>query len=87
MYPWKHHWKRNFEGAVNKVPLIIDEFGGNRHQLAFGRRVIAWAAKHDVSWCSWAFHPQAGPVLIKNWRYRPSAFGKLIKAAIAAGRK
>ena len=85
VYPWKHHWKRSFEGAVHKVPVIFDEFGGNGRQLAFGRRVIAYAAKHDISWCAWSFHPQAGPVLIKNWQYQPSTFGKMIKAAIAAG--
>jgi hypothetical protein len=86
VYPWKHHWRRSFEAAVNRVPVIFDEFGGNRGQLAFGRKVVAYAAAHQISWCCWAFHPQAGPVLIKNWNYQPSAFGELIKKAIP-GRK
>jgi len=86
VYPWKHHWRRSFEGAVNKVPIIFDEFGGTRQQLAFGRKVIAFAAAHHISWCAWSFHTQAGPVLIKNWHYQPSAFGKLIRAAIIQAR-
>lgn len=82
IYPWKHHWRRSFEGAVKKVPIIFDEFGGNSHQLAFGRKVIDFAARHQISWCAWSFHTTAGPVLIKNWNYQPSTFGLLIKEAI-----
>lgn len=80
VYPWKHHWRRSFEGAVKKVPVIFDEFGGDGHQLAFGRRVIAFAARHHISWCAWSIG--AEPVLIKNWNYQPSTFGKLVKGAI-----
>ena len=82
VYPWKLHWKHNFELAANSVPLIFDEFGGTGKQLAFGRKVIAFAAAHHISWCSWSFHTRAWPVLIKNWNYRPSTFGVLIKKAL-----
>jgi aryl-phospho-beta-D-glucosidase BglC (GH1 family) len=82
VYPWKPHWKHSFELAAKRVPLIIDEFGGSGNQLAFGRKVIAYAAAHHISWCSWSFHTQAGPVLIKNWNYQPSKFGALIKKAL-----
>lgn len=82
VYPWKLHWKHNFELAANSVPLIFDEFGGTGKQLAFGRKVIAFAAAHHISWCSWSFHTRAWPVLIKNWNYKPSTFGALIKKAL-----
>ena len=82
VYPWKLHWKHNFELAANSVPLIFDEFGGTGKQLSFGRKVIAFAAAHEISWCAWSFHTQAGPVLIKNWNYKPSKFGALIKKAL-----
>ena len=82
VYPWKSRWKHNFELAAKKVPMIFDEFGGTGKQLAFGRKVIAYAAAHHISWCAWSFHTQAGPVLIKNWQYQPTAFGVLIKKAL-----
>jgi len=82
VYPWKPRWKHSFELAAQKVPMIFDEFGGTGSQLAFGRKVIAYAAAHHISWCAWSFHTQAGPVLIKNWHYQPSAFGVLIKKAL-----
>ena len=82
VYPWKPRWKHSFELAAKKVPMIFDEFGGTGKQLAFGRKVIAYAAAHHISWCAWSFHTQAGPVLIKNWNYQPSAFGALIKKAL-----
>lgn len=82
VYPWKPHWKHSFEGAAKSVPLIFDEFGGTGKQLPFGRKVIAFAAAHDISWCAWSFHTQAGPVLIRNWNYQPTAFGEMIKKAL-----
>lgn len=82
VYPWKSHWKHNFESAAKRIPLIFDEFGGTGKQLTFGRKVIAFAAAHHICWCSWSFHTQAGPVLIKNWHYQPSKFGALIKSAL-----
>lgn len=82
VYPWKPRWKHSFELAAKSVPVIFDEFGGTGSQLAFGRKVIAYAAAHHISWCAWSFHTQAGPVLIKNWNYQPSAFGALIKKAL-----
>ncbi len=82
IYPGKSHWKHNFELAARSVPMIFDEFGGSGKQLAFGRKVIAFAAAHHISWCGWSFHTRAGPVLIRNWQYQPSAFGALIKKAL-----
>ena len=87
VYPGKSRWKHNFELAAKKVPMIFDEFGGTGLQLAFGRKVIAFAAAHHISWCAWSFHPHAGPVLIKNWQYQPSAFGVLIKKALTINNK
>ncbi len=83
VYPWKPRWKHSFELAAKSVPVIFDEFGGTGSQLAFGRKVIAYAAAHHISWCAWSFHTEAGPVLIKNWHYQPSAFGAMIKKALA----
>ncbi len=82
VYPWKHKWRQNFEQAARSVPMIIDEFGGNASNVPFGKRVLAFAARHDISWCAWCFHPKASPMLIKNWSYQPTTFGRLIKAAI-----
>ena len=83
VYPWKHKWRRNFESVAKSEPLIIDEFGGGAKDLAFGKRVLAFAAKNNISWCAWSFHPKAGPVLITSWSYRPTVFGRLIKQALA----
>ncbi len=83
VYPWKNKWRRNFETEAKSEPLIIDEFGGGAKDVAFGKKVLAFASKNNVSWCAWSFHPKAGPVLITNWRYQPSIFGRLIKRALA----
>lgn len=86
IYPWKHKWQHSFKQASDSVPMIIDEFGGGAANVPFGKKVLAFAARHHISWCAWCFHPKAGPVLIKNWNYQPSTFGRLIRSALGGGK-
>jgi hypothetical protein len=39
---------------------------------------------HDWDWIAWDMHPAAGPSLISDWKYTPTAgFGMLVKEALA----
>jgi hypothetical protein len=43
-----------------------------------------YAAEHRIRcWTAWDFHPAAGPTLIKNWQYEPTAFGQFVKDILA----
>jgi hypothetical protein len=40
--------------------------------------------EHDWDWIAWDMHPRAGPRLISDWKYTPTAgFGILVKDALA----
>ena len=85
-YPQKREWDRGFGEVSRRFPVFIGEWGsvGNTEGLDYGRRLMEYAEQHDVQfWTAWDFHPQAGPTLIRNWSYEPTAFGSYVKDLLA----
>lgn len=90
-YPFKKNWDRNFGGVSEKYPVYVGEWGfgdgrfGGAKGLAYGKRLMSYIKDHDIRmWTAWDLHPTAGPSLIKDWSYAPTAFGKLVKKQLAA---
>ena len=85
-YPFKRDWDRCFGEVCRQYPVFIGEWGagGNTNGLAYGRRLVEYARDHDVPmWTAWCFHTAAGPTLLRNWSYEPTAFGAFVKATLA----
>ncbi|MGB7769281.1 MAG: cellulase family glycosylhydrolase [Verrucomicrobiia bacterium] len=90
-YPVKKDWDQNFGEVSGKYPVYVGEwgFGGSQlegtNALAYGERLLSYIKDHDIRmWTAWDLHPAAGPSLIKNWSYEPTAFGKFVKKQLAA---
>jgi hypothetical protein len=89
-YPFKgdtfEKWLAKMETATKQIPVIVSEFGagGGRRPDQNGdvwiRRVLQALHDHDWDWTAWDLHPAAGPTLISNWSYTPTAnFGVYVK--------
>ncbi len=82
-------WIASMERASAKLPVIVSEFGGNsgpsRVVPADNWLLSVLQALHDHqwSWTAWDLHPAAGPTLISDWNYTPTArFGVYVKQAL-----
>jgi aryl-phospho-beta-D-glucosidase BglC (GH1 family) len=83
-------WIKKMERANAKLPIIITEFGGNsgpgrvEHWDNWLQHVLQAIDDHHWSYTAWDMHPSAGPTLIRDWNYTPSArFGVYVKEALA----
>jgi len=91
-------WIVKMEEASKRLPIFIGEFGGSGgpHRRRVGRynpdlarddwllHVIQTIVDHRWSFAAWDFHPAAGPTLIKDWTYEPTAdFGVYVKQMLA----
>ena len=93
-YPFKgetvEQWIARMEKATQQVPVIVSEFGSDPAGGA-GKTGEQWVkdvlkAMHDHDWdfTAWDLHPSAGPKLISDWSYTPTAhFGVWVKQALA----
>jgi endoglucanase len=93
-YPFKGDtiakWLVKAEAATQKIPVIFSEFGDNTAPTA-KTRFAGWTeatlkAFHDHrwNWIAWDLHPAAGPTLISNWDYKPTAsFGEPVKKELS----
>jgi hypothetical protein len=82
-------WIAKMEKASAKLPVIVSEFGGNSGP---SKRVAAdnWLLHvlqalndHQWSYTAWDLHRAAGPTLISDWNYTPSArFGVFVKQSL-----
>jgi len=85
-YPWKNkEWSLLIDKAGKHYPIIVGEFGTgpdkndpdkpdetyfkNYHETLFD-----WIEEHNYSFTAWAFHPGAGPCIIRDWNYEPTPF-------------
>ncbi len=80
-YPNKKDWDKCFGDVSEKYPVYIGEWGfGGTNGLDYGKRLMDYIQHHHLQvWTAWDFHPHAGPTLIKNWSYEPTAFGWFVK--------
>ncbi len=83
-------WIAKMEEASAKLPVIVTEFGGNSGPSRvvpsddWLLHVMQALDDHQWSWTAWDLHPGAGPILISDWNYTPSArFGVYVKQALA----
>jgi Tol biopolymer transport system component len=95
-YPFKgdsvERWIAKMEQAARVIPLIVSEFGAETRAGArarvpsaekWVRQVLQALEDHQWAWTAWDLHPRAGPRLISDWKYTPTAtFGKWVKAAL-----
>jgi endoglucanase len=85
-YPQKREWDKCFGDVSSFYAVYVGEWGagGNSNGLNYGRRIMDYVKQHDIQlWTAWDFHPQAGPTLIRNWSYQPTAFGQYVKDMLA----
>jgi len=90
-YPNKNNWDKYFGAVSQYYPVYIGEwgFGGwnsdATNGLAYEQRLVDYAEEHGIQmWTAWDFHTTAGPTLIKNWSYEPTAFGQFVKKQLAS---
>jgi endoglucanase len=87
-------WIARMEQATAKFPVIVSEFGGSggphRRVRRFGPTPPPdpngddWLLDHHWSWTAWDFHPSAGPTLVSDWNYTPTAdFGVFVQQMLA----
>jgi hypothetical protein len=90
-------WIAKMETAAKILPVIVGEFGADTRgadaakKKARGpsdeewvRMVLKALENHGWSWTAWDLHPAAGPRLISDWNYTPTAhFGAWVKLALA----
>jgi mannose/cellobiose epimerase-like protein (N-acyl-D-glucosamine 2-epimerase family) len=87
-YPFKGdtvaQWTAKMDPAAKVVPVIVSEFGADGPKAAeWVRQVLDVMRERDWDWIAWDLHPHAGPRLVSDWRYTPTAFGQLVKQALA----
>jgi hypothetical protein len=83
-------WIAKMEKAAAKLPVIVSEFGGDAGPSRavpadnWLLHVLQALNAHQWSWIAWDLHPAAGPSLISDWSYTPTAkFGVYVKQALA----
>lgn len=83
-YPFKGDTVDQFlaklDKALPKIPVILSEFGSNHGRTAPAYQPDPWVVsmleaiqKRSCNFTAWDLHPAAGPTLIKNWDYEPTA--------------
>lgn len=77
--PWA--WDKYFGQYVGKIPIFAGEFGGGDNDLEWGRRLLDYFSARQIGWTSWSWSNE--PYLTQNDRRTPTAFGKLVQAALA----
>lgn len=90
-YPFKGdtvaQWLAKLDAALPVIPVFVGEFGDQPNQQTpstWVTQVLAAMETRGVHWAAWDFHPAAGPCLISDWNYTPTAsFGVPVKAALA----
>ena len=86
-YANKKNWDKNFGQVSEHYPVYIGEWGfssGATTNLDYARKLMDYAGQYQLSWTAWDLHVTAGPCLIKNWSYEPTAFGQFVKEQLSA---
>lgn len=98
IYPWKKDWQRRFLEAAARYPIFIGEVGtppdyekfqfipvAERYPLeGWANDVLAMMQQYHLNWTGWSFHSQAGPCLLADKNFTPTAYwGVPVKQALA----
>ena len=86
-YADKKKWDRSFGDTSWKYPVYMGEWGfdkRNTNGLEYAQNLMRYARKHKLHWTAWDMHTAAGPTLIKNWEYEPTASGQFVKEQLEA---
>jgi endoglucanase len=73
-------WDRFILSAASNHAVLIGEFGNGKDD--YEKKVLEFAENNDLPWIAWCLHPGARPNLIKDWKYTPTAYGEVVKAAL-----
>jgi aryl-phospho-beta-D-glucosidase BglC (GH1 family) len=87
--PWEPKWEADWGHVAAKYPVFVTEFGFSRDGSEpfvgtprYGRAILDYMAKRNISWAAWCFDTSWVPTLIRDWQYTPTEQGALFKAAL-----
>ncbi len=87
--PWEPKWEADWGHVAAKYPVFVTEFGFSRNgsepfvgTTRYGRAILDYMAKRNISWAAWCFDTSWVPTLIRDWQYTPTEQGALFKAAL-----
>lgn len=78
IYPWHTNRDVLVGTVIGKVPVLIGEMGQDSTVKAplgynsWTNWMLDWIERNNLNVTAWDFHPDAGPVLIKNFKYEPT---------------
>lgn len=82
-------WLGKLDAALPTIPVIMSEFGSQNRGATvndpnpWADQVVKAMEERKCNWIAWDLHPAAGPTLISDWKYTPTAsFGGIVKAAL-----
>jgi len=88
--PWEPKWEEDWGHVAASYPVFVTEFGyardgsppfvGTNH---YGRTIVDYMAKRNISWAAWCFDTRWVPTLIRDWQYTPTEQGELFRAALS----
>ncbi len=96
IYNWKHDWAGNFLLIADRHPILVGEVGADVKKMDFmpadiqenpytwAPDLIGMVQKYRLHWTAFSFHPQATPVMLQDWTFKPTPFwGIPVKRALA----
>jgi endoglucanase len=84
-YPQKNRdWDKHFGKISEKYPVLMGEFGGDNpeHLNVYAPKILKYADDHGLHWTAWCLHPGCSPTLLRDWNFKPNAFGEIVKKAL-----
>lgn len=86
--PYEPKWDEDFGFAAQRYPVVATEFGfglgkeGMAENGEYGKTIINYFEKKNISWVCWCFDPEWGPRLLKSWNYDLTEAGEFFKQAM-----
>jgi hypothetical protein len=86
-------WNATIAPLAEQVPVITGEMGEDHCRDTYIKQYMPWADAHGVSYLGWTWDSTGapshwscgqGPALIKNYKGRPTKFGRGLKEHLAA---
>jgi endoglucanase len=90
---WEPQWEKDWGFVTDKYPIIATEFGfmdakdRGAHipcisDESYGKEIIDYFNKKNISYTSWCFDPNWPPYLIKDWNFTPTVAGEIFRKAM-----